>query len=142
MVEIAEGNYAKELKKATYYVKEIADTLKSDIKEDLLLAQEKICEINKTLENSANAVKDAMLDSEKSFEEVRAWSDARKEDLLPVHELRSRLKEKLGNWRNMSCTGGRKTGLKRSLSSKWNWKRKRPSKKWPSRKLSNYRSTR
>ena len=102
MVEIAEQNYTKELKKATYYVKEIADTLKSNIKEDLLLAQEKICEINKTLENSADAVKDAMLDKEKPFEEVRAWSNARK----------------------------------------WNWKRKKPSKKWQSRKLSNCRSIR
>ena len=38
MVEIAEKNYTKELKKVTYYVKEIVDILKSDIREDLLLA--------------------------------------------------------------------------------------------------------
>ena len=47
-MEIAEENYTKELKKATYYVNEIADSIKGDIKEE---AQEKICEINKTLEN-------------------------------------------------------------------------------------------
>ena len=69
MVEIAQQNYTKDLKKATYYVKEITITLKSDIEQDLLLSQEKIFEINKTLENSANAVKDAILDKEKSFEE-------------------------------------------------------------------------
>ena len=74
-MEIAEQNYANELKKATYFVKEIADSLNIDVKEDLLLAQEKIWETNKTLESSDNAVKEVMLDTEKSLEEVRAkWN--------------------------------------------------------------------
>ena len=119
MGEIAEQNYTRELKKATYYVKEIADTLKSDIKEDLLLAQEKICEINKTLENSANAVKDAMLDKEKSFEGVRAWSNARKEDLIPVHELRSRLKEKLGELEKHELHRREEDWFKKKLEQKY-----------------------
>ena len=70
MVDIAEGNYTKELKRATYYVKEIEENLNTGVNEDMRLAYEKICEINKTLEGAADHVKDAMLD-EKSFEEVR-----------------------------------------------------------------------
>lgn len=119
------------MKKATYYVKEIADTLKSDIKEDLLLAKEKICEINKTLENLANAVKDVMLDK------------ARKEDLRPVYKLRIRLKEKLGKLEKHELHWWEEDSrVKRCLSSKWNWKRKRLRKKWQSRKFPNCRSIR
>lgn len=43
VVEIAQQNYVKELKEATYYVKEIADTLNRG----QLLAQEKIFEITR-----------------------------------------------------------------------------------------------
>ena len=71
MVDIAEGNYTKELKRATYYVKEIEENLNTGVNEDMCLVYEKICEINKTLEGAADRVKDAMLDEEKSFEEVR-----------------------------------------------------------------------
>ena len=59
------------------------------------LAYEKICEINKTLEGAADRVKDAMLDEEKSFEEVRQWYDNRKQDLIPVRNLRDRIKQAL-----------------------------------------------
>jgi len=31
------------------------------------------------------------LEAEKSFEEVNVWSHARKEDFVPIHELRSGL---------------------------------------------------
>ena len=79
MVDIAEGNYTKELKRATYYVKEIEENLNTGVSEDMRLAYEKICEINKTLEGAADRVKDAMLDEEKSFEEVRQWYDNRKQ---------------------------------------------------------------
>jgi len=63
--------YVKELNKATYHVNEIKETVNTSVKEDLLSAYEKICDVNKTLEASANLVKDAMLEAEKSFEEVK-----------------------------------------------------------------------
>ena len=95
MVDIAEQRYAKELKKATYYVDEIKDKLGTGAKEDLQLAYEKVCELNRTIETAADGVKDAMLEDEKTFEQVRAWSEARKNDLIPIHELRSSLKQEL-----------------------------------------------
>lgn len=95
MVDVAEQRYAKDLNKATYYVNEIKETVDMTVKEDLLSAYEKICDISKTLEASANLVKDAMLEAENSFEEVKGWSLARKEDFVPIHELRSRLKDAL-----------------------------------------------
>ena len=95
MVDIAEQRYAKELKKATYYVDEIKEKLGTGAKEDLQLAYEKVCELNWTIETAADGVKDAMLEDEKTFEQVRAWSEARKNDLIPIHELRSSLKQEL-----------------------------------------------
>lgn len=95
MVEIAEQRYTKELNKATYYVNEIKETVNFSVKEDVLSAYEKICDVSKTLEASANLVKDAMLDDEKSFEDVKGWSHAHKGELVPIHELRSRLKDEL-----------------------------------------------
>ena len=95
MVDIAEQRYAKELKKATYYVDEIKEKLGTGAKEDLQLAYEKICELNRTIETAADGVKDVMLEDEKTFEQVRAWSEARKNDLIPIHELRSSLKQEL-----------------------------------------------
>ena len=67
MVELAEENYKKELKRATYYVGEIAEKLNAEGTENLRLAYERMCDINKALEYSANQVKDTMLDAEKSF---------------------------------------------------------------------------
>ena len=95
MVDIAEQRYAKELKKATYYVDEIKEKLGTGAKEDLQLAYEKVCELNRTIETAADGVKDAMLEDKKTFEQVRAWSEARKNDLIPIHELRSSLKQEL-----------------------------------------------
>jgi len=34
-----------------------------------------------------------MLEEEETFEQVRAWSEARKDDLIPIHELRRSLKK-------------------------------------------------
>ena len=93
----AEKNYAKEWKKATYSVQEIKENMNTEVKEDLLLAYEKICGICKSLENSADHVKDAMLDAETSLEEVKVWAHVRKEELIPVHELRNKLKQALDN---------------------------------------------
>ena len=95
MVDVAEQRYAKDLNKATYYVNEIKETVDMSVKQDLLSAYERICDISKTLEASANLVKDAMLEAENSFEEVKGWSHARKEDFVCIHELRSRLKDAL-----------------------------------------------
>ena len=67
MVELAEENYKEELKRATYYVGEIAEKLNAEETENLRLAYERMCDIYKALEYSANQVKDAMLDAEKSF---------------------------------------------------------------------------
>ena len=64
---------------------------------------------------SSNAVKDAMLDKGKSFEEVRAWSNGRKEDLIPVHELRSRLEEKLGKLKKQELHRREKDWFKKKL---------------------------
>ena len=95
MVEVAEQRYAEEINKATYYVNEIKKTVDFSVKEDVLSAYEKICDIGKTLEASPNLVQDALFDAEKSFENVKGWSHAHKEELVPIHELRSRLKDEL-----------------------------------------------
>ena len=50
MVELAEENYKKELKRATYYAGEIAEKLNAEGTENLRLAYERICDINKALE--------------------------------------------------------------------------------------------
>ena len=68
MVELAEENYKKELKRPTQYVGETGEKLNAGGTEDLRLAYERICDINKALEYSANRVKDAMLDADKSFD--------------------------------------------------------------------------
>ena len=96
MVEIAEGNYTMEVKRATYYIKEIKENLNTGVNENMCLVYEKICEINKTLEGAADHVKYAMLDEEKSFVEVRQWYDNCKQDLIPVRNLRDRI-GKTGN---------------------------------------------
>ena len=36
-----------------------------------------------------------MLDAEMSLEEVKVWAHVRKEQLIPVHELRNKLKQAL-----------------------------------------------
>ena len=77
MVDLAEENYKKALNKATCYVGEIEGKLNHGVTEDLRLAYERICDINKALEDSANGVKDAMLDADTSFDEVRKGSDTR-----------------------------------------------------------------
>ena len=63
MVEFAKESYKKQLKRATYNVGEIAEKLNAEGAENLRLAYERICDINKVLEYSANQVKDAMLDA-------------------------------------------------------------------------------
>ena len=83
----AEKNYAKEWKKATYYVQEIKENMNTEVKEDLLLAYKKISGVCKSLENSADHMKDAMMDAEMSLEEVRVWAYVCKEELAPVHGI-------------------------------------------------------
>ena len=97
MVDLAEENYKKALEKATYYVGEIEEKLNYGVTEDLSLAYERICDINSALEDSANSVKDVMLDADTSFDEVRKWSDNRKQDFIPVRNLRDKLKEALSD---------------------------------------------
>ena len=89
----AEKNYAKEWKKATYYVQEIKENMNTEVKEDLLLAYKKISGVCKSLENSA----DHMMDAEMSLEEVRVWAHVCREELAPVHEVRNKLKQALDN---------------------------------------------
>ena len=82
-------NYKKASKKATYYVNEIEEKLNFKVTQDLRLAYKRIiCDINKALEDSANGVKDAMLDAETSFAEVRKWSNTHKQYFIPVRHLR------------------------------------------------------
>ena len=95
MVDIAEQRYKKELKKVTCYMDEIKEKLGTGVKEDLQLAYKKICELNRTIKTAANRVKDAMLEEEKTFEQIRAWLKACKDNLIPIHELRSSLKQEL-----------------------------------------------
>ena len=61
-------------------------------------------------------MKDAMLDTEKSFDEVRQWSDISKQDFIPVRNLRDRLKEALSETKNRKYKRERTTGFIRSLS--------------------------
>ena len=109
----AEKNYAKEWKKATYYVQEIKENMNTEVKEDLLLAYKKISGVCKSLENSADHMKDAMMDAEMSLKEVRVWAHVCREELAPVHDLRNKL------------TNKKKTGFIRSLSWKWHSKRRK-----------------
>ena len=51
-MELTEENYKKALKKAIYYVEEIEEKLHFGMTEDLHLAYEGICDINKALEDS------------------------------------------------------------------------------------------
>ena len=92
---MASERYKKELRKAKYYVEEIVETLGSKEKDDLALAYERICEIYKTMESAANDIKDEMLDSDKSVEEVRQWSQNCKQELKGMRDLRNELKRKL-----------------------------------------------
>ena len=57
-----------------------------------------------------------MLDTEKSFDEVRQWSDISKQDFIPVRNLRDRLKEALSETKNRKYKRERRTGFIRSLS--------------------------
>ena len=92
-------------------MEELQETLHTGERE----AYERICEINKTLETATNLVKDAMLDSEKSIEEVRNWFQIRKEELNPIRELKSKLKGKLDKLaKKKSCTRGKKICSKRN----------------------------
>ena len=52
MLDLAEENCKKALKKATYYVEEIEEKLHFGVTEDLRLAYEGICDKNKALEDS------------------------------------------------------------------------------------------
>ena len=61
-------------------------------------------------------MKDAMLDTEKSFDDVRQWSDISKQDFIPVRKLRDRLKEALSEIKNRKYKRERRTGFIRSLS--------------------------
>ena len=42
-------------------------------------------------------LKDAILDADTSFDEVRKWSDTRKQDFIPVRNLQDKLKEALSD---------------------------------------------
>ena len=59
------------------------------------MAHEILRDTIKALEDSVNRVKDALLDAEKSFDEVRQWSGSRKQDFIPVQNRRDKLKEAL-----------------------------------------------
>ena len=121
----AEKNYAKEWKKATYYVQEIKENMNTEVKEDLLLAYEKICGICKSLENSANHVKDAMLDAEMSLEEVKVWAHVRKVELIPVHELRNKLKQALDNLDKKEIHKREEDWFHKKFEWKWHSKRRK-----------------
>ena len=57
-----------------------------------------------------------MLDAEKSFDEVRQWSDIRKQDFIPVRNLRDKVKEALSELKNKKYKRERKIGFIKSLS--------------------------
>ena len=69
-----------------------------------------------SLEALANRVKDAMLDAEKTFDEVRRWSDTRKQDFIPVRNLTDKLNEALSELKNERRKRERKISFTRSLS--------------------------
>ena len=81
------GSYARNYTKASK--NEIEEKLNFKVTQDLRLAYNRIiCDINKALEDFANGVKDAMLDAETSFAEVRKWSNTHKQYFIPVRHLR------------------------------------------------------
>ena len=72
--------------------------------------------MRQSLEALANRVKDAMFDAEKTFDEVRRWSDTRKQDFIPVRNLTDKLNEALSELKNERRKRERKIGFTRSLS--------------------------
>ncbi|XP_022789302.1 uncharacterized protein LOC111329007 [Stylophora pistillata] len=94
---------------------EIKEKLGTGAKEDLQLAYDKICEVSKTMETAANEVKDATLEDEKTFEQVRAWSEASKDDLIPIRELRSSLKQELVELERQETNKREEDWLKKKL---------------------------
>ena len=51
---------------------------------------------------------------------MKVWAHVRKEELIPVHELRNKLKQVLDNLeRKKKYTSEKKTGFIRSFSWKW-----------------------
>ena len=65
------------------------------MREDLRLAYERMCDINKALEDSANGVKIRHVGL--VFDEIRKWSDTHKQDFIPVRILRDKPKEALSD---------------------------------------------
>ena len=63
--------------------------------DDLRLAYERMCDINKALEDSANGVKIRHVGL--VFDEIRKWSDTHKQDFIPVRILRDKPKEALSD---------------------------------------------
>ena len=59
------------------------------------MAYERMCDINKALEDSANGVKIRHVGL--VFDEIRKWSDTHKQDFIPVRILRDKPKEALSD---------------------------------------------
>ena len=75
--------------------KEIEERQHFVVREDLRLAYERMCDINKALEDSANGVKIRHVGL--VFDEIRKWSDTDKQDFIPVRILRDKPKEALSD---------------------------------------------
>ena len=90
-----ENCFEKTLKKANFYMEDMAEAVESGEKEDIKTAYEKVCGILKKLESSITAVTEDMLDDDVDLEEVRSWSKAKKEGTTKVREFRNHLKERL-----------------------------------------------
>ena len=110
MVDIAEQCYGKELNKVTYYMDEIKGNLASGVKEDLQLANEQICELNRTIQTAAKGVKD---------------------DLILIHELRSNLKEELVELKKQEANKHEEDWFKKKVELEMMLEKNEPNMKCP-----------
>ena len=91
-----EDELKKEMNKAKFYAKEASALLETSAsKEEVLSMYERVGEVSKAVERSANKIKEVMLDNESNFEEVRNWSERHRNDTKFLRDMRVQIKEKL-----------------------------------------------
>ena len=87
--------YTLELETSKLILEDSEDVLDLGEREDVVLAFERVCNMIKRLEKSKVDTTEAMLNEEKTLDEVREWNKKQKEEMEPLQEMRKRLKDKM-----------------------------------------------
>ena len=87
--------YNQELKAGLFMLEECEEAIKSEEKEEVDLAFEKICAIIKRLGKSKDDITEAMLSDQETIGKVREWNNKQKEEIRPLREMRKMLKIEL-----------------------------------------------